>query len=143
MASGIMETNISLRGIELPGISVENLGSATFLPDARKIAVAVTLEGRPSGRAWLFDVETGRREMEFVEDLTWAQTAQISPDGRHVLTCSKGAQIEGLNSVPKIFDITTGECVRRLEGLTGSARCASYSSDGLLVLVASEHGRRW
>ena len=129
VASGELE-----KSLQLP--SCDAVGSAMFSPDGRKVVVAVSVrQGRQEsqGRAWLFDVETEGLDMVFEEDMPWAKTAQISPDGRYVLTCSKHAACVGGNSVPKIFDIATGLCVQRLEGLRGFARSASFSPDGLVA----------
>src|SRR5260370_42333612 len=57
----------------------------------------------------------------------------ISPDGRWVLT-------GGTDGIA-LWEVATGQEIRRLEGDAGSMTCVAFSADGRWALTAREVGR--
>ena len=55
----------------------------------------------------------------------------FSPDGRYVAT-------SGTDGTARLWDISTGDEIRRFTGHTGAVRSVVFSPDGKFILTASE-----
>jgi WD40 repeat protein len=143
-----------LRSLHGP-ISVAAIQTALFSP-ARSHMLTTTrrlvppLVGGNTKRPTLWDVATGKRLHEFVDDPTnkvgefltlghgTSSFAVLSPDGARVLTCST-------NGSARLWNADSGERGPRLTGHTDSLTWGAFSPDGRLVATASKDGtaRLW
>jgi WD40 repeat protein len=107
---------------------------AHFSPDGKKM-VTLTRFGNP--QAWLWDVATGKRIGERLQEKGWMGGiggVAFAPDGKTVLTASESAA--------RIWDTGTGkplgELLRSPKG--GFAFAAAISPDGRTVLTGNQDG---
>jgi hypothetical protein len=98
--------------------------AAAFSPDSRYI---VTVGGN-GARLW--DMKTGMEQITFSPNGSVA-SANFSTDGRWVVTGS-------WDNSAKIWNVETGNDVRKLIGHAGYVNAASFSPDGAQVLTASD-----
>jgi WD40 repeat protein/DNA-binding SARP family transcriptional activator len=112
-------------------------GWCAFSPDFR-LLVTTTLEKQ---YLTLWDVNTGEEirrfgENEIVNPTNYA--LQFTPDGRFIVTSNVGGP--GFNTETSrllVFDVTTGELVRSLEGPTNAIIQVAVSPDGRRVVAGS------
>ena len=115
---------------ELSEIELGRFGdSPTFSPDSTRVFTSSSKDAQiselPSGRI----VSTLKGE--------WISRAMFSPDGLHVLTTN------GRNNKPEdldafVWDVKTGQVLKRLQLHKGLVAYAVYSPDGKLILTAAE-----
>jgi WD40 repeat protein len=103
----------------------EQIGSATFSPDSRRV---LTTSTDYTGRIW--DAETGA---ELITLRYGVESAQFSPDGKRVLIYSRGKQFATLS----IRDAATGEEVASMKGHRDGITNANFSPDSRRVASAS------
>ena len=111
---------------ELRGHSGE-IWMADFSPDGQRIVTA----GSDGAKLW--DAEDGRELRTFKPEKPTFAVA-FSPDGQRVVT--------GNYQIAAIWDCQTGRLLLQLEGHKGRSvvRSVSFSSDGRLVVTASDDG---
>ncbi|MHC4403702.1 MAG: WD40 domain-containing protein [Planctomycetota bacterium] len=131
-----METGSKLR--EFEGCN-NGVHCAALSPDGRHVLAGVR------GAPWLglWDVQTGKRTREFGTDGTRANRVAFSPDGRHALSGHAGEAVkDGVwadpkNCVVRLWDVETGEEIRRLEGHTAPVHSVAFSPDGRYIASGS------
>lgn len=104
--------------------------SRTIQTDAYLYSLAISPNGRHllaggSAGATLWDLDAGPL-IGRLPDHGKAVATAISPDGRWALT-------SGEDHALFLWDLETGEQVRRLDGHTAEVRCAAFSPDGRTV----------
>jgi WD40 repeat protein len=113
----------------LPGLERGHVWNAyiyhsAWSPDGRHY-LATGLKEINQVRVW--NAATG----DLVRVLPGCQWAAFTPDGKHVLAISTDHSL-------RLWELTTGREVRRLEGHTGGVVSFAISTDGKRVLSASE-----
>jgi WD40 repeat protein len=78
----------------------------------------------------IWDATTGRQDVPFPTTSGWVNRAELSPDGRRVVTAHQGA-----NAV--IWDVATRTRLGALEGHRREVTGASYSTDASLIVTSS------
>ncbi len=112
----------------------------------RLMSVAVSPDGRRalsggSDRVMrLWDLDSGKRIREFQGHTGWVFVVAFSPDGRLGYSTSGGpdAWQDGSDSAVRVWDLETGQVVRKLEGHKGRVFGLSVSPDGQKVLTGGD-----
>lgn len=87
-------------------------------------------------RPYTPEAEAALRKASMWEDgilrghTSWVYSAEYSPDGKYIVSASNDNTI-------RIWDSSTGKCLRILKGHKGSINCAKYSKDGEKIVSAS------
>jgi WD40 repeat protein len=110
-----------------PAMHHENLITAAFSPDGRKIATA----GGNLVRIW--DAVTGQQLGPDLRHPAPVFALSFSPDSRFVATCR-------CDHTARVWDATTGELTASLFSPAARVLEAAFSGDGLTVLTAAEDG---
>jgi WD40 repeat protein len=107
-----------------------------FSPDGQTIASASW-----DGTVRLWDVETGEGRIGFDGHANRVLSVNFSPDGASVLSAGCG-ELDAANRCIKgeiiLWNVETGEEIRRFEGHTAAVNNAVFSPDGLLVASAAD-----
>jgi len=107
----------------------EAVFSLAFSPDGRHV-----LSGSgQTGVLQLWDVESGKVVQTFEErgwDATYVFSVAFSPDGRYVLSGSD-------DMTARLWDVKTGELIRKFDNHTGLVIAVAFSPDGQYVLSGS------
>lgn len=107
-----------------------------FSPDGQTIASASW-----DGTVWLWDVETGQGRIAFDNHTSRVLSVNFSPDGNTALSGGCG-EFNANNVCVKgeiiLWDVTTGEEIRRFEGHTAAVNNAVFSPNGRLVASAAD-----
>jgi WD40 repeat protein len=104
-----------------------------FSPDGRMV-----VEAKHYGPVIFWDVDPasptfGEALHVRLDHGDWALGASFSSDGRMALTGGREHAI--------IWDVESGEVIRRIDGLSGSAAPGAFSPDGRTVLIGATGGR--
>jgi WD40 repeat protein len=86
----------------------------------------------------LWELETGKKEVDFKGSVAGAYAVAFSPDGRWIL--SGGGRDESLpgqaeDDSVRLWDRTTGKEIRRFEGHTSKVMTVQFSPDGKRILT--------
>lgn len=108
----------------------EMVSRVAFSPDGQR---AVTGSWDRTARLW--DVATGKEIRRFAGHTGGVQAAAVTPDGRFVLTgesdwFDKGERKAGHDFALRLFDLESGELVRRFEGHRKEVIDLCISADG-------------
>jgi hypothetical protein len=153
-------------GQELNRLSTGYAAAAKFADDNKTVVVAEDARKAASLR----NADDGREIWRAVPDDYGVESAELSPDGRRLVTASFGGDAYIWNAATRekehkiagyaasfsrdgrlvvtgwgesgvtVWDAETGAALRILEGHTGQVHSASFSPDGSLVLTASFDG---
>ncbi|HYT92743.1 MAG TPA: hypothetical protein VEL76_28765 [Gemmataceae bacterium] len=136
------KTNVAIRAL-------------AFSPDSKRLAVGVSRDA-PKGpdpivRIWDVSAPTQAKVIQALNGEAWGAFAvAFHPEGKTLATAEwveadrekgKGAVNPPLADPSTIclWDLETGKIRKRLSGLSGWGLSLSYSSDGTLLAVASDH----
>jgi|GEM_PF-1283760 len=107
---------------------------AVFSPDGQTIATI--------GNDWmvrLWDASTGEKLHEMSGHNNWTHTADFSPDGQYLVTAAEWKPTDESPSASNtviIWEVSTGEMVRTIDGHTDGVWSAQYSPDGKFILTS-------
>jgi WD40 repeat protein len=101
------------------------VNSVSFHRDGRRVALA------GFGRVEIWDVVTGKMQLDLAGHTKWVFCAAFSPDGTRLAT-------GGFDQTVKLWDATTGAEVRTLYGPKSFVRGVAFSPDGKLLTSVSE-----
>lgn len=118
------------------------LGAVAFSPDGRTVLTA------NRRRVWLWDAATGREVRRWDAgpaddknpDKVMLRSAVFSPDGRQVLAFGLGHEGQRLGGWMALWDVKTGEVVRRFDGQPSSTSAAAFSPDGKRIAAGGGNG---
>jgi WD40 repeat protein len=118
-------------------ISFEGIGSSqfiTFSPDGKLFAAVFMLSGKVS----VWDVNTGKLVRELaVPSVAFGGSVAFSNDGKLLATAGTADMTQGLRGIGKpsikLWDLSTGEDIRTLEGHTGQITSFTFSPDGKML----------
>ncbi len=134
-----VETGEELRRFE--GHTI-NVWKVAFLPDGRR---ALSSSSDKTIRLW--DLETGKEVRRFEGHTGHVTALAVSPDGRRVLSGGGGWDANGkpLDVGMRLWDVETGQELRRFEGHTHSVWSVALSPDGRHAVSGSLDGtiRLW
>jgi WD40 repeat protein len=109
----------------LPIGHIENVETATFSPDGKRI---VTASGDHTARIW--DAESGQLLHALQGHIDNVETATFSPDGKRIVTASG-------DHTARIWHAESGFCLDTLQGHTRNVNTATFSPDGKRIVTAS------
>jgi WD40 repeat protein/class 3 adenylate cyclase len=113
----------------------DSVDVVAFSPDGKYIATAGY-----DKTARLWDAATGKELHEFTGFPSQVHAVAFSPDGKYLLTGSSippgGANAASAGPL-RLWDVATGEEVRRFEGHTSSVWSVAYSPDARYILSGS------
>ena len=137
-----LETGAELRTfVDRQGPTLTN--PVAISPDGSMILTGAgrTPGDRGRGFATLWDMN-GRKLVIFRGEGYYIDALAFSPDGTRVVTCGGGRQ--GITKgVVKLWDLSTGQLIRTMEGFRGgSASAVAFAPDGSSILAGSG-GRAW
>ncbi len=101
----------------------------TSLPTASDLITASGVAGL-GGVAAIWSVADGSLVRQFEGHRDILYDAELSPDGKHLATCSYDKMIQ-------IWDAASGKLLRTLEGHTGAVYDVGFSPDGRFLVSAS------
>jgi WD40 repeat protein/tRNA A-37 threonylcarbamoyl transferase component Bud32 len=111
------------------------------------------LSSSPDGEVSVWDVTTGKELHALPRHPTIATGLAMTPDGRWGATGSgttlnpvtKAAESKGIDNIIRLFNLDTGEEVRKLKGHTGAVLSLTFSADGRYLLSGACDGtiRKW
>jgi WD40 repeat protein/serine/threonine protein kinase len=113
-----------------------SVNAVSFSPD-EQYAVSAHLDGAVN----LWDVATGQTMGHFTGHTSTVLSVAFSSDGQYLLTGSgdmEGDRRDADNTV-RLWDVATGEELRRFEGCSDTVWAVGFSSDDRLVFGASGH----
>lgn len=135
-------------GTSLRRISITDSFSAIFTPDGSMLLVGTArfYNNRSDSeyKATLYDVATGSRIRTFSGDPDKAHITALSPDGS-ILAIGLGTYKPGVpapDAAIVLYDVATGEELRRLTGHTDSVVSLAFSPDGTYLASGSSDGDR-
>lgn len=102
--------------------------SLSFSPDGKHGLSTGVAEGDFNIRIW--DLDTGKELRRFLGHTAPVYSAQLSADGKQMLSCSTDMTI-------RLWNAETAEEIRRFEGHTSNVIQAVFSPDGRRVLSSS------
>jgi WD40 repeat protein len=109
--------------------------SVAFSPNGR-----YALTGAGDGEVWLWDAQTGAAVRPFVGHTSDVWSVAFSPDSRYALTGSGGPYIYNRDSTARVWDVESGEELRRFSGHI-NYRAQSYTLSWVLSVAFSPDGR--
>lgn len=121
------ETPAPVQKIGVPGIRARgHVGSLTFTPDGKRVLLGL----HSTSEVPLFEVETGRRVMQYSAESSWGN-ACLSRDGARV--AAAGRQIQ-------VFDAVTGKASLTLPGTSLGIMPLAFSADGNELFAGNAPG---
>jgi WD40 repeat protein len=124
------ETGREIRRFKEQGGSIQ---SVAISPDGRR-----ALSGSQDTIVRLWDLESGDLIREFRGHTEGVFSVAFSPDGRLAYSTSggflRGGWEDGRDAAIRVWDVETGQEVRRMEGHRGIVRSVAVSPDGRRVL---------
>jgi WD40 repeat protein len=103
--------------------------SVEFTPDGASVLAACG----DGGAVHVWNVKTGKCELEFGEQEEVVLSARFAPGARSVVIgCS--------DDTAQVWDATSGMCTHQLEGHDGAVYSATFSSNGRHILTSSSDG---
>ena len=127
-----LEGQIESRRFETDGTPID---AVTVSPDGRRL-----LTGMITGETILWDVERGQVIRRFRGEGFGVSPdcLAFSPDGRHALVCAEDVMGDSGATSLVLWDIETGEELRRFEGHVTYVRALAFSPDGRTALAGSQ-----
>ena len=109
--------------------------STVFSPDGRR---ALTAGEDKVIRLW--DLSSGNLIKEFKGHTEWVFSLAFAPDGRSFYSTSGGPDIwhDGKDSAVRVWDVETGQVLRKLEGHKGRVLSVAISPDARQVLTGGD-----
>ncbi len=107
-----------------------------FLPDGRQAVLAF-----PDGRIVVWDLDAEREVRAFKAPPIDVTALAVSPGGRYVLAANRQAdtrtgKIVVTDAAVRLYDVTTGELLKQLEGHTDFVGEVAFSPDGGRAVTA-------
>ncbi|MBP2330587.1 WD40 repeat protein/serine/threonine protein kinase [Kibdelosporangium banguiense] len=109
---------------------LSNVSAVDVSPDGRLIAI-----GAGEGKIMVWDTEAGKPLPTDITGAGLISTVRFSPDGKLLATSQLGGEVS--NSGIRIWDVTTGKLVSRLEDKLPAIAQLSWRPDGKAVAALS------
>jgi len=129
-------------GVRLPDLAGEDqpIELPKLSADGRTIAAPVN-----TTRVGVWDLTTGKRHALLTDDSYGELQGWPSPDGKRVVTKTGWPNVACCDDFALVWDVTSGEVIKKLAGHEGSVYQAAYSPDGSFIATVSDDGtaRLW
>lgn len=111
--------------------AAEGAFKGSYAPDGRLLGIQLINNGRSLK---LIDPESGKELLSIIGHESEIYCAELSPDGKRLLTCGKD------DGLIKIWDVATGEDLLSVKTNIGVINAAKFSPDGTVVAAAGSDG---
>jgi len=129
-------------GVRLPQLAGEDqpIELPKLSADGRIIVARVD-----TTRIGVWDMTTGQRHALLTDDSYGDLQGWPSPDGKSVVTKTGWPNVACCDDFALVWDVSSGEVVKKLIGHAGPVYNAAYSPDGSFILTVSDDGtaRLW